>query len=113
MGMSVLGNEPSAPAGEHFYSRLLDWGPIHGLMRVCCSDLLDQKMLGLVGGNEGAGVPDQGTCITIADRIDEWLERHASEIASAPNLIVDFSEPDSVTNMTKREWFFSVISAKA
>lgn len=76
MGMDVYGRKPSAPAGEYFRATIWAWHPIHALIVELCSDFLSEKMLRKLAFNDGAGPRSQKTCTKMAQRFEQWMERH-------------------------------------
>lgn len=78
MGMDVTGRSPDSPAGEYFRASVWSWRPIHDLIIELCSDLLDEETLEGIGYNGGHGPEDRKTCLQMAARFEQWMERHVT-----------------------------------
>lgn len=76
MAMDIQGRKPSSAGGKHFRTEFWSWRPIHALIRELCPDLFDEKTLKDMAFSNGAGPPDQKTCMEIAARFKKWMEQH-------------------------------------
>ena len=76
MGMDVSGRNPDSEAGEYFRANVWSWRPIHHLIYELCSDLFDEETLERLGYNGGAGPEDAATCLEMANRFEQWMERN-------------------------------------
>jgi len=75
MGMDVYGVENKE---AYFRANIWSWAAIHDLIRKLGADLVDQKTLENMGSNSGAGITDPKDCVTLANRMDMWMEHNTA-----------------------------------
>jgi len=75
MGMDVYGVENKE---AYFRANIWSWAAIHDLIRKLGSDLVDARTLVNMGSNSGAGITSPKDCVTLANRMDMWMEHNAN-----------------------------------
>lgn len=73
MGMDVYGiGNPEA----YFRANIWSWRPIYSLIKKFASDLVDDITIEGMTCNDGHGLYRTEDCITLANRIENWMEHN-------------------------------------
>lgn len=98
MGMDVSGCNPKTEKGEYFRANCWSWRPIHALIAIANEDaqVIDDKTMGYMATNDGAGLKTQADCDALADAMEKVLA-NASRIRQNGLVVSDVGVAFKVT----------------